>query len=303
MQGNPLLRSFKPRLAILAVLVAGFAIAPTAAQADAVTNDGCTVQILAQPPLNSPQFTFNCDFNVTHVEGTTSQDALLVPPALKGDSLEQGFLCLPPTSSEGSPFVCNGGPSNGGRGNFATQDPCGEQSGTPFRINSITLDNRTQPDVPPNPGSATETATVRNIQIQGCPGESGPGAASDTGGGGEPGAGDRTAAEDRCPEGSTRRSSSDGDSSTQHFNQERSTGEPEGEHSESTTSSDGGGFFCDFGKGKPKGGVESGFGGEVQQAAIAGGDGPPSLLMLGGSALLLVGVLGGGLTLARRLNG
>ena len=122
---------------------------------------------------------------------------------------------------------------------------------------------------------------------------------------------------EECPPGTELRRvdggrDGDGDGETGHFNEDRSTGEPEGEHSEDTSGDgDSGddGFECvDTGKGKPKGGVEAGFGGGLVEAGFSGPqkgtleevNKAPSLLLLGGSTLLAVGLVGGGWLVFRR---
>jgi hypothetical protein len=239
---------------LVVTLVLALALVPTDAQADAVSNEGCTVQVvLEEAPGPHPRVFFDCDFDVTHIEGETNKGAIW--PGFQGNPPQEGFLCPDPFSGPMEPpvpgegFVCGGGPNDQASADV-NSDPCGELEPGLFTVTDITFDNRSDPL---EPTTATETANVENIVIQGCPGEPepGPGPADEGGGGG---------------------------------------GDTGGEEGRRDDRRDG------FGKGKPKGGVEAGFGGAAHPVDRSSS----APLLLGGSGLLLLGLLGGGVTLAAR---
>jgi len=153
-------------------------------------------------------------------------------------------------------------------------DPCGNE----LAIVELIVDTGAQGEEG-GPGSPEADVNFdREVRVQ-CDGGGG--------GGGGDGGGDSNndaAAAEECPDGSFRE--------TEHTNEDRTTGEPEGEHRHSSfeISQD-----C---LGDPRGGVDAGFGGAAKSTEVKATSVLPPII--GGSALVFVGLATGGLALARR---
>ena len=156
-------------------------------------------------------------------------------------------------------------------------DPCG----TNFTIEDLTLDTGPGPNQEEGAPQPDVDVEFQDVRVQ-CGGDGPP-----PDGNGQPPDGDGTndgAAAQECPDGSFRE--------TEHINEDRDTGEPEGQHRHDTTFDIAQECF-----GNPKGGVDAGFGGTAKSTEVKAASVLPPII---GSALVLVGLTSGGLALARR---
>ena len=276
------------RSAILAAVTFGLMLAPASAQADPVIEGGCRAQLTGQPGQPNADFTIQCQDGVQGLEFQTSEGVFLIPPVVQPSSgnPSHGFPCGPaPGGTPDSPrFRCqSGSPSPPGSPGLSAnetgtitmqgQDPCGQA----LKITELIVDTGAEGEENSPPDAPEEDVVYdRDIRVQ-CEGENG--------GGGD--GGDRNndaAAAEECPDGSFRE--------TEHTNEDRTTGEPEGEHRDSSfeISQD-----C---LGNPRGGVAAGLGGAAKSTEVKAASVLPPII--GGSALVLVGLTTGGLALARR---
>lgn len=263
---------------VVAVMLA-LALAPAAAQADPVTTEGCTAQLQVtgdQPPEPTLEFTIVCENEA--IVGTTfrtTQGAVI--PGFQAENANpeenplQGLTCVPPAGEE---FNCGGRLEAGtiGRAEIGTQeDPCV----TGFEIEDLTLDTDPEPAPGSEPPVPDEEDVVFNqaIPLQGCVEQPPPDEEPDDGGGGE---------SNDCEA----QQSTSGDSG------DRETGDFESEDTRETESS---GNDC-----PPEGGVDAGFGGNVKSGAGNASAGGLPMMPIGGASLVILGLLAGGLTLARR---
>jgi len=267
---------------VAAVTAVGLMLAPASAQADPVREGNCTAQLTAVEGEDAATFTIRCSEGVQGLQFRTSEDVVVFPPVVQpsGSDPTHGFPCLPPAGREvtcqsGPPPLGSPGLASGETGTITleTMDPCGNE----LAIVELIVDTGAQGEEG-GPGSPEEDVNFdREVRVQ-CEGGGGGG-----GDGGGDGNNDAAAAEE-CPDGSFRE--------TEHTNEDRTTGEPEGEHRHSSfeISQD-----C---LGDPRGGVDAGFGGAAKSTEVKAANVLPPII--GGSALVLVGLTTGGLALARR---
>src|SRR5829696_8864872 len=270
------------RSAILAAVTVGLMLAPASAQADPVREGNCTAQLTAVEGEDAATFTIRCSEDVQGLQFRTSEDVVVFPRVVQpsGSDPTHGFPCVPPAGREvtcqsGPPPLGSPGLASGETGTITleTMDPCGNE----LAIVELIVDTGAQGEEG-GPASPEEDVNFDSeVRVQ-CEGGDGGG-----GDGGGDGNNDAAAAEE-CPDGSFRE--------TEHTNEDRTTGEPEGEHRHSSfeISQD-----C---LGDPRGGVDAGFGGAAKSTEVKAATVLPPIIA--GSALVLVGLATGGLALARR---
>ena len=215
---------------------------------------------------------------ITGAQFTPTEDALITPIA--GEAPPNGLLCAPPTASAGTEVNCGGNldPGEVGTSQIETMDPCGNN----FALENFSLDTGEDED-PLTPQQDVQFGTITVDCEEGD------------------GSGQAGVTEDGCNVQLTSMEGEDSATLTVVCQAEGGDDGDDGgsgasdETCEESSSGEEGDFEeCD--DGDPEGGVDAGFGGD------AGQPGAPVHLpwALGGAGLLLMGLLLGGVTLARR---
>src|SRR5919199_2921067 len=274
------------RLFILAAVVLAMTVLPAPARAEEFFRGNCGAQLTATPGQNAATFTIRCASGVQGLRFTATEGALIVPPAVQpsGSNPTHGFPCLPSGGTPTTPeFTCQSGPPPLGSPGLAanevgtislqTMNPCGSS----LAITDLIVDTGPQGDeaTPPSPPES-DAAFTRDIPVQ-CGSSNG-----GTGNGGT---------SDRCD------SSSDSNSEA-CICQNDSADDGDFVDDDNNGVDDRCEGFERTREGTPRGGVDSGLGGMAKSREPKRVSVMRSLL--GGSALLVFGLIGGGVALARR---
>jgi hypothetical protein len=203
--------------------------------------------------------------DITGAQFTPSEDFALTPNTIAGEEPPNGLLCLPPAGSAGTEVNCGGDLPEGMVGTLTiqTEDPCGND----FALRDLALDTGADED----PMTVSRDVVFGTVTVD-CDGSGG------------------AVTEDGC---TARLTAVEGENTATFtivcVSEDGGGDDPGG---------DDGGAGDGEDDGDPEGGVDAGFGGAAE-SPTAGSAGLGLPLAIGGG-LILLGLLGGAVSLARR---